>query len=245
MTLEKPAWYALESRGALADFFNLLHPPYTLWHLSYVLIGIALSPTIYLFRSIAVLVSFFLGLGIGAHALDETMGNPLKTRLSKRALYSIGFTSLVIAAGIGGYYVLTLSIFLLPLILIEVFFALSYNLESFNRRFHNGFVFSISWGALPLITGYFVNALSLSFGAILASVAVALLTFVQRTLSTQARSVRRSVGSPVRALKLENGEEIGITSNDIISPAEKSLKALTLTIFVFAVALICQRLLAF
>jgi hypothetical protein len=241
MTVQKPAWYTVGGHGVLSDLLNLLHPPYTLWHLSYVTIGIALSPTIYLGRSIAVLVSFFLGLGIGAHALDETMGNPLKTRLSRGKLYFIGFLSLGAAAAIGGYYVLTLSFVLLPIILVEVFLSLVYNLEAFDKKFHNTLIFSISWGVLPFLTGYFVNALSLSVGAMLTAVAVGLLTYVQRTLSTQARSVRRGVDSPIKALKLENGEEIRMTTGEFIAPAEKSLKVLTITIFVFAIALICQR----
>lgn len=241
MTLQKPAWYTVEGQGVLSDLVNLLHPPYTLWHLSYVLIGIALSPTIYLERSIAVVVSFFLGLGIGAHALDETMGNPLKTKLSKPELYLLGLSSIIIATSIGAYYVITLSPLLLPIILVEVFFALAYNLEFFNKKFHNSFVFSISWGMLPFVTGYFVNALSISPGALLTSIAIGILTYVQRTLSNQARSVRRNLESPVKSLKLENGREVPITEKDLISPAEKSLKALTITIFVLAVALICQR----
>ncbi len=242
MTIQKPAWYTVTGHGALADLTNLLHPPYTLWHLSYVIVGIGLAPVIHPERSIAVVVAFFLGLGIGAHALDETMGNPLKTRLSKKKLYLIGFLSLAFAAAIGTYYVVTLSFLLLPIIVAEVFFALAYNLEAFNKRFHNMLVFSISWGVLPFLTGYFVNALSFSVGAVLASLAIGLLTYVQRTLSLQARSVRRTVASPIKALKLENGEEIQVTTTELISPAEKSLQALTLTIFVFAIALLCQRL---
>jgi hypothetical protein len=242
MTIQKPAWYTIEGRGALSDLVNLLHPPYTLWHLSYVVIGIALSPSIYVVRSIAVLVSFFLGLGIGAHALDETMGNPLKTKLSKQKLYLIGFSSLAIAAAIGGYYVITLSFLLLPLMLVEVFFALAYNLEAFDKKFHNTLVFSISWGVIPFLTGYFVNALTLSFAALASSVAIGLLTYVQRTLSIQARSFRRNIDSPIKALKLESGEEIPISTSKLVIPAENSLKALTLTIFIFAIALIFQRL---
>lgn len=243
MTIQKPAWYTLAGHGVATDLANMIHPPYTLWHLSYVLIGVALSPVIYLDRSIAVLVAFFLGLGIGAHALDETMGNPLKTRMSKRNLYFIGFSSLAAATAIGAYYIVTLSLLLLPIILVEVFFAVVYNLEAFDKRFHNTLVFSLSWGVLPFLTGYFVNSLSWSLGALLTSVAIGLLTYVQRTLSLQARSVRRNIHSPIRALKLENGEEIPVSGSNLILPAEKSLKALTLTIFVFAVALICQRVL--
>ena len=35
---ERPAFYALSS-GGWRDYVTLLHPPYTLWHLSYVVIG--------------------------------------------------------------------------------------------------------------------------------------------------------------------------------------------------------------
>ncbi|HXQ93225.1 MAG TPA: hypothetical protein VN739_09500 [Nitrososphaerales archaeon] len=242
MTAQKPSWYSLDGRGTLSDIVNLIHPPYTLWHLSYIVIGIALSPVIHADRSIAVLVSYFLGLGIGAHALDETMGNPLQTKLSKGRLYLIGFSSLTAAISIGLYYVFTVSLLILPIILAEVFFALAYNLEAFDKRFHNTFVFALSWGVLPFFTGYFINSLSLSVGVLAASVGIGLLTYVQRTLSLQARSIRRNIKSPIQKLKLENGEEINVTGKDLISPAEKSLKALTLMIFVFAIALLLQKL---
>jgi hypothetical protein len=242
MTALKPAWYSVDGRGTLLDILNLLHPPYTLWHLSYIVLGIALAPVIHTDRSAAVLVSYFLGLGVGAHALDETMGNPLQTKLSKGKLYLIGFSSLSIAVSIGLYYVFTVSLLILPIIAAEVFFALAYNLEAFDKRFHNTLVFALSWGVLPFVTGYFVNSLSISIGVLAASVGVGLLTYVQRTLSLQARSIRRNLHSPIQLLKLENGEEIRMTSKDLISPTEKSLKALTFTIFLFAVALLLQRL---
>ena len=38
----RPAFYAL-ARGGWRDYITLLHPPYTLWHLSYVAVGAALS----------------------------------------------------------------------------------------------------------------------------------------------------------------------------------------------------------
>ena len=42
-TRDRPAFYAL-SPGGWRDYWSLLHPPYTLWHLSYVVIGAALAP---------------------------------------------------------------------------------------------------------------------------------------------------------------------------------------------------------
>jgi hypothetical protein len=241
MTTLKPAWYSSKNSGIVSDFINLLHPPYTLWHLSYVIIGVAISPIIYLDRSIAVLVAFFLGLGLGAHALDETMGNPLRTKISKTKLYIIGFVSFSAAVSIGLYYVLELSLLIFPFVAIESFFAIAYNLEIFKKRFHTDIVFAISWGSIPFLTGYFVNSLSLSLSSLVMALGIGLLTYVQRTLSTQARLFRRRINE-VESINLVNGERIPMTSQEIISPAEKSLKALTIMIFALSIALILSRL---
>lgn len=241
MTALKPSWYSSKGEDVLSDFVNLLHPPYTLWHLSYVIIGIAMSPVIFLDRSVAVLLAFFLGLGVGAHALDETMGNPLRTRLSKNALYMVGFTSLACAIVIGVYYTLNVSVMILPFVLVESFFAVAYNLEMFQKRFHTDIVFALSWGSIPFLTAFFVNSLSITIPALLMALGIGLLTYVQRTLSTQARLFRRKM-EPVESLNLAGGDSVPINSEELISPAEKSLKALTIMIFVVSLALILARL---
>jgi hypothetical protein len=41
----RPAYYAA-SPGGWRDWWTLLHPPYTAWHLSYVVIGAALAPRV-------------------------------------------------------------------------------------------------------------------------------------------------------------------------------------------------------
>lgn len=186
---------------------------------------------IYPGRSIATVIAFFLGLGIGAHALDETMGNPLQTKLSKRWLYLIGFVSLGAAIVIGLYYTITLSYFLLPIIFAETFFAVSYNLETFGRRFHTAWVFSLSWGILPFLTGYFVNALTLVPYVLLLSIGAGLMTYAQRILSTPARRVRRG---------LWRGE-----TDELLRVTELALKVLTLMIFVFALSFLLGRVISF
>ncbi|HEX7525406.1 MAG TPA: hypothetical protein VF327_03815, partial [Gaiellaceae bacterium] len=54
----KPAFYALE-RGGWRDYVTLLHPPYTLWHLSYVAVGAALAPQVHLDRMLWAVAAFF------------------------------------------------------------------------------------------------------------------------------------------------------------------------------------------
>src|SRR5205807_1025045 len=74
------AFYALRP-GSWRDYWTLLHPPYTLWHLSYVLLGASLSPAPDARIVAGALLAFFLGVGVAAHSFDELQGRPLGTRI--------------------------------------------------------------------------------------------------------------------------------------------------------------------
>src|ERR1700693_3046578 len=97
---ERPAFYAL-SPGGWRDYWTLLHPPYTLWHLSYVAIGASLAPGMRLEWLGETLLAFFLAMGIGAHALDELHGRPLGTRISDRMLVALAGLGVAGAVAIG------------------------------------------------------------------------------------------------------------------------------------------------
>ena len=84
----RPAFYAL-APGGWRDYVTLLHPPYTLWHLSYVAIGAALAPHFRAGILGLALLAFFLGMGVAAHALDELHGRPLATRIGHRTLLAL------------------------------------------------------------------------------------------------------------------------------------------------------------
>ena len=76
----RPAFYAL-APGGWRDYVTLLHPPYTLWHLSYVALGASLAPHFHLDRMLWALAAFGLAMGVAAHALDELKGRPLGTAI--------------------------------------------------------------------------------------------------------------------------------------------------------------------
>src|ERR671932_593430 len=99
--LERPAFYALRGGRPGRDLLTLLHPPYTAWHLSYVALGAAAAPHLHPDRLWAALGAFFLAVGIGAHALDELHGRPLRTAVPNGVLVALGFVSLAGAAAIG------------------------------------------------------------------------------------------------------------------------------------------------
>jgi hypothetical protein len=66
----RPAFYAA-GPGPWRDWWTLLHPPYTAWHLSYVVIGACLAPQVDVGLLLLTLAAFFLAVGISAHALVE------------------------------------------------------------------------------------------------------------------------------------------------------------------------------
>src|SRR5438132_5315992 len=96
-----PAYYATRARGWRRDVWAVLHPPYTAWHLSYVLIGASLAPALSLQRLLATLLAFFFAVGISAHALDELRGRPLQTELPGGVLWTVAIAGLFLAVGPG------------------------------------------------------------------------------------------------------------------------------------------------
>src|SRR5437870_8098124 len=85
----RPAFYAARS-GGWRDYWTLLHPPYTAWHLSYVLLGASLAPAPDPRIVVGALLAFGLAVGIGAHAFDELRGRPLRTRIPSAVLVGLG-----------------------------------------------------------------------------------------------------------------------------------------------------------
>ena len=96
----RPAFYAAR-RGGWRDWWTLLHPPYTAWHLSYVVIGACLAPRVSVSRLVATLLAFFLAVGVAAHALDELHGRPLRTRIPSAPLVAATVVGLAGAVFLG------------------------------------------------------------------------------------------------------------------------------------------------
>src|SRR5438093_3038749 len=186
MSEARPAFYAL-TPGGWRDYFTLLHPPYTLWHLSYVAIGAALAPQLSGERLVVSLAAFFLAVGIGAHALDELNGHPLRTRIPDRVLIALGAGSVGGAVALGIYASIAYTWWLAPFVVAGTFLVYAYNLELFGGAFHSDLWFALAWGAFPLLTAYLVVAETISVEALLAAAFAASTSLAQRSLSTQVR----------------------------------------------------------
>ena len=127
----------------MGDVLTLLHPPYTAWHLSYFALGAGVAPHLHLDRLLWGLAAFGLAVGVAAHALDELHDRPLQTSLSDRTLVVLAAVSLLGALAIGVYGVLTVSVYLAPLVLAGGLFLPAYNLELAGGRFHSDLWFAI------------------------------------------------------------------------------------------------------
>jgi hypothetical protein len=236
----RPAFYAL-APGGWRDYVTLLHPPYTLWHLSYVAIGAALAPDWRPVRLAAALAAFFLAVGIGAHALDERHGHPLETRIPDRALAGLAVTSIGGAVGIGIAGAVAFDLLLLVFVGVGAFIVCAYNLELFGGRFHNDLAFALAWGSFPLLTAYFAAAERVRWEAVLAATFAGLSSYAQRALSTPVRRLRRSVAAVSGSLELTDGTREPITREAMIAGNETALRALAAAIIALAVALVVFR----
>ncbi|HEY3829940.1 MAG TPA: hypothetical protein VGL57_12145 [Solirubrobacteraceae bacterium] len=239
--LERPAFYALRP-GGWRDLVTLLHPPYTAWNLANVAIGASLAPHLYGNRLLAALGAFLLAVGICAHALDELNGRPLQTSISSGALVALAGLSLAGAVAIGVVGAVTISLTLLPFVLVGAFIVMAYNLEWFGGRFHTTFWLAAAWGAFPALTGYWVNSQTLRAPALLAAAGCFMLTVLQRQLSTPARELRRRTTALTGEQRLSDGSIVALDAARIAAPLEAALRACAIGVVLLATGMVLARL---
>ncbi len=240
-----PAFYAslrLRGRPALRDWWTVLHPPYTLWHLSYVVIGSCLTGPVDRTRLAATLLAFFLAVGVGAHALDELHGRPLNTAIPSAGLVVAAVAGLGGAAAIGVAGIWRVGAPLAVFIVVGVVLAVAYNLELFAGALHTDIVFALSWGAFPVTTGYYAQHERLSAGAALAAIFAYFFSRAQRHLSTPARNLRRKTRRLHGTIVHVDGSTTSFDRNLILTPLERALRSLTCANAAIAAALAVTRL---
>ncbi|MHB8513154.1 MAG: hypothetical protein ACYDCC_13375 [Actinomycetota bacterium] len=238
---DSPAFYALRG-GGWRDYWTLLHPPYTLWHLSYVCIGWSVVPGRHVDRLIALLVAFFLAVGIGAHALDELNGRPLRTRIPSRVLVPAASIAIALAVAIGFVGAFRTTLWILLFVGAGGFIVLAYNLEWFGGKFHSDFWFAISWGAFPSFTASFAGALHVTVPALLAAGACAAISAAQRDLSTPVRDLRRRTRKVDGSITRTDGTRIVIDAKNLREAPERALRAMSIALPLIAITLVLARL---
>ncbi|TFZ03087.1 hypothetical protein EZ313_17905 [Ramlibacter henchirensis] len=188
-----PSFGPLRFRVAI----GLLFLPYTGMVLAFTVIGSMLANTVHWDRVAAIVVIYFLGLGVAAHALDAVGSRgtkPWGSVFSRRQLWLVAAGSLVLAYAIGTFYMLRDAPMLWWIAVAEGFFLLAYNLEWYRGRFHTDGWFALSWGGLPVLAGYVLQTNTLSWAAILGASAAALLALVEVKSSRPYKDLKRRTG---------------------------------------------------
>lgn len=228
----QPAFYGRTgTRGG--DLVTLLHLPYTIWHLSYVVIGAALAESIDPLRLAGTLLAFALGLGVGAHALDELCDRPLGSGLSPAMLRLLGWGGLGAAGVVAAAGAVVISVWVLAWAAVGILLAAGYALE-WSSWLHSDLGFALAWGAFPVLVGYWAQAESISAAAVVAAAAATVLSLAQRALSTPARRLRRQ--------GLPEGIPAGLRS-EMLETWERPLRLLVAAHVVVALGLVSIHLL--
>jgi len=180
------------------SLIGLLFLPYTGMVLSFSVMGAMLAPVVHWDRVVATVIIFFLGLGIGAHALDAVGSKgakPWGRVFSERGLWVAALSSVTAAYLIAIYYM----IFFVPLLwivaVLEGFFVFAYNLEWFGGKFHKDSWFAFSWGFLPSLAGYIMQTNTVSAAAVSTAIAMGLFSLVEIKASRPYKELKKSPGA--------------------------------------------------
>ncbi len=229
-----------------ADWWTLLHPPYTLWHVSYVVLGAGLAPHLDWSVLAATALAFFLAVGLAAHALDELNGRPLGTAIADRVLWGVAAAGLAGAVALGIAGIFRGRGVLIPFVIAGVGLVLGYNLELFGGRLHTDLGFAAAWGGFPVAVGYVAQApppTTAGIAAVTAATAAAVaLSYAQRCLSTPARAIRRRTRELSGVATLTDGTRHTLDRATLLGPLEGALRAMSWAVPLLAAAVALSRL---
>jgi hypothetical protein len=240
-TETRPAFYAARG-GGWRDWWTLLHPPYTAWHLAYVVIGACLATTVNVTRLVATLLAFFCAVGLAAHSLDELNGRPLGTRIPSGALVAVTVVGLAAAVALGIAGIFHVGWALVPFLVLGPLLVVAYNLELFGGLIHSDAGFALAWGSFPVLVAYVAQTGRLALSPVVAAAAAFALSAAQRQMSTPARLIRRRTTAVGGHITLASGEMLPIDQRTLLAPLERALHAMSWAVVLLATALALARL---
>jgi hypothetical protein len=215
------------------SLIGLLFLPYTAMVLSYAVIGSVVAETPSGTRILAIVMIYFLGLGVAAHALDalgSKTAKPWGAAFSRRQLWYLAGASLAGAYTIAGYYMIRYVPWLLIVAILEGFFVFAYNLEWFGGKFHTDGWFAFSWGFLPVLAGHIIQTNKISVAAVVLAFAMALFSLIEIKASR-----------PYKDLK-KNRHSLTDAERQRMQRYEAILKSVSLGVVLLAAGLLVWRL---
>ena len=192
----KKTWYSVEG-SKLAEFWTILHLPYSAMCLSFLAIGFGISGVQRWDVFAWIMLAYFFGLGIAAHAFDQLpgMGSNYVKYLTPRDLMALGVAAVSAAVMIGIFWMVKLAAWHLSwIIMLQTFFVFSYPLsKTLKGFFHTDFWFAISFGFVPVMAGYYINTLTFNTEFIPWAIVAAIISMIEILLSRYVRKWRKNV----------------------------------------------------
>jgi len=213
-------------------FIGLLFLPYTAMVLAFAVIGSMTAETIAWDRVLAIVIIYFLGLGIAAHALDALGSKKVKpwgNVFTRRQLWLLTAAPLALAYLIAIYYMVRWVPWLATVAILEGFFVFSYNLEWFGGRFHKDSWFAFSWGFLPVVAGHIIQTNTISATAMVLATSMALFSLVEIKASRPYKDLKRQRQS------LSEGEKL------LVQRYEAILKSVSLAVILLGIGMFMGR----
>jgi hypothetical protein len=234
----KPVWYA-GSETVWGELWTMLHVAYTLMVLSFVVIGAAVSPHLSWPLLAGTLVAYALGLGVGAHLLDQVpgMGSRYVSHWPTPALWIGGLGSIAAAVALGVLASVRLhQPDLLLFVGVQGLCAIGYPLaRAFRGALHRDSVFAVSWGALPFLTSYYAQSGGISVASVLLAAAFAAVAVVEIRISRISRRLRSEAREGVERTGT------GSAAREAFHDPDVALQALSVGSVLIAVALVANR----
>ena len=212
---------------------GLLFLPYTGMVLSYSVIGSILADNIYWGRVPAIVIIYFLGLGVAAHALDALGSKNVKpwgSVFTKSQLWLLAIVSLAAAYLIAIYYMVLYVPLLWVVAILEGFFVFAYNLEWFGGKFHTDNWFAFSWGFLPVLAGHIIQTNKITLEALILALSMALFSLIEIKASRPYKGLKRRLNS------LEDEDKL------LMERYEAILKSISLGVILLGAGLLVWRI---
>jgi len=166
-----------------------LRLPFSFVLLGWMTFAQSLAPSFNLEVYLYTLLAAFFGLVVGAHYIDvatsEKKFSPYIKVPGRRMLYT-GVVFVALGATVGVYISLRWNVLFLIFVGIETFAAIAYPREK-PRFAHSYTAFAVTWGAIPFLASYFIQAATLTLVAVASSVFVGLSTLMMHHLAIMTR----------------------------------------------------------
>ncbi len=166
-----------------------LRVPFSFVLLGWITFAQSLAPTFNLEIYLYTLLASFFGLVVGAHYIDvatsEKKFSPYFKVPGRRMLYT-GFVFVALGALVGVYISLRWNILFLIFVGIETFAAIAYPREK-PRFAHSYTAFGVTWGGIPFLASYFIQAATLNLVVVATSIFVGLNTLMMHHLAIMTR----------------------------------------------------------